>query len=215
MDKLPLETKLRKRIHRDTAILQDIVMDEIYSSVDLAFHGGTCIWRVYKGNRFSEDLDFYMKRWHPENVKKALKRLESFGIKLTKFKTTVNTIFSSLKKDNVSVKVEISKPHWSFRSELKEYERINGSYLPIYVLPPEDLFKEKVETYLHRRLIRDIYDVYHLYSICNHEKIKKYGRILINNLPEPVDESVLKTLIITGRAPSFNEIKSKLERWFL
>ena len=215
MEKLPLEKRLKKRVHLETAMLQDIAMDELCSGLDLILHGGTCIWRIYGGSRFSEDLDFYMKKWDPDAVKESLASLDKFGIKMEKFKATENAIYSSIKKDNISVKIEASKPHWQFDAVLGEYERVNGSYLPIRTLSPEDLFKEKAETYLNRKLIRDLYDVYYLYRFCDFEKIKKYGKALVKGLPPPVDESVLKALIITGSIPSYKDMEQKIKGWFL
>ncbi|MFH1246948.1 MAG: nucleotidyl transferase AbiEii/AbiGii toxin family protein, partial [Candidatus Micrarchaeota archaeon] len=58
----PLANKLKKRLHLETATLQDEVVDLIYSISSPVLHGGTAIWRCYAGNRFSEDLDFYMPR---------------------------------------------------------------------------------------------------------------------------------------------------------
>ncbi|MFA5381740.1 MAG: nucleotidyl transferase AbiEii/AbiGii toxin family protein [Candidatus Micrarchaeia archaeon] len=211
---LPIEKKLKKQVHLETAILQDIIMEKLVYSLDLVLHGGTSIWRVYKGNRFSEDLDFYMEKWEPDKIKETLKELEIFEMKLKKFKKTKNTVFSVIEKNNVIVKVEASKKHWKFKEMLGEYEKTNGSYLPISTLSAEDLFKEKTKTYLNRRLIRDIYDIYFLFHQCDFKKIEKTGKEFIKNIPFPKDEDVLKSLILTGKVPTFNEIKLKLLNWF-
>ena len=211
---LPIEKKLKKKVHLETAILQDIIMEKLYSSLDLILYGGTGIWRVYKGNRFSEDLDFYMEKWEPDKIKEVLKELEIFEMKLKKFKKTKNTVFSVIEKNGIIVKVEASKKHWKFKEILGEYEKTNGSYMPIYTLSPEDLFKEKMETYQNRRLIRDIYDMYHLFHLCEFKKIEKIGKEFIKDIKKPKDGDVLKTLILFGKVPTYEEIKQKLINWF-
>ena len=58
--RIPLANKLKKRLHSETAFLQDEVIDIVYGlEPNAVLHGGTAIWRCYQGNRFSEDLDFY------------------------------------------------------------------------------------------------------------------------------------------------------------
>lgn len=59
---IPLEKRLKKRLHVDVGRLQDEAMEVLYS-VDntLVLHGGTAIWRCFSGNRFSEDWTFTAK----------------------------------------------------------------------------------------------------------------------------------------------------------
>ena len=59
---IPLILKLKKATHREIAKAQDLIVETLYEVFETAvFHGGTAIWRCYKGNRFSEDIDIYMK----------------------------------------------------------------------------------------------------------------------------------------------------------
>ena len=61
--KLPLFNRLKKRQHRELALLQDEITDIVYRISDEAvLHGGTAIWRCYGGNRFSEDIDIYIPK---------------------------------------------------------------------------------------------------------------------------------------------------------
>ena len=56
-----LFNRLKKKLHREIALLQDELIDIIYSiEPNAVLHGGTAIWRCFQGNRFSEDLDFYL-----------------------------------------------------------------------------------------------------------------------------------------------------------
>lgn len=59
--KIPLNLKLKRKIQKDIAYAQDIIIEELYTFFSTAvLHGGTAIWRCYNGNRFSEDIDFYI-----------------------------------------------------------------------------------------------------------------------------------------------------------
>ena len=75
MAQIPLALRLRKQVHRNVAVAQDIIVKELYGVFERAvLHGGTAIWRCYGGNRFSEDVDFYLQR--------DLKKLDVFFRKL-------------------------------------------------------------------------------------------------------------------------------------
>ena len=54
--------EIKEASQLEKAKLEDTVIELLYSRhKDLVLHGGTSIWRCYSGNRFSRDLDFYMK----------------------------------------------------------------------------------------------------------------------------------------------------------
>ena len=57
---IPLAMRLRKRIHRVVALAQDLMVMEAYDSPGAVIHGGTAIWRCYRRNWFSEEVDFYV-----------------------------------------------------------------------------------------------------------------------------------------------------------
>ncbi|MGQ9515294.1 MAG: hypothetical protein ACUVTL_09670 [Thermoproteota archaeon] len=48
------------------AELQDLMMIELSNSFNFILHGGTAIWRVYSGKRFSYVIDVYHN--DPKNV---------------------------------------------------------------------------------------------------------------------------------------------------
>ena len=99
MTHIPLSRSLKKRKQRTMGEIQDVLMDFIVQHYPGSiFHGGTCLWRVYKGNRFSEDIDLYLY-WKDDSETEAIKRdmshfLRPYNILLKKFKATENTIFS-------------------------------------------------------------------------------------------------------------------------
>ena len=57
MTEIPLILKLKKQNHKELAEAQDIMIENIFDVDDAVLHGGTAIWRCYKGKRFSEDID--------------------------------------------------------------------------------------------------------------------------------------------------------------
>ncbi len=51
--KVPLEKRLRKRLHVEIGLLQDELMELLYSISDsLVLHDGTAVWRCYGGIDF-------------------------------------------------------------------------------------------------------------------------------------------------------------------
>ena len=65
--------------------LQDLMLFSIYSHIgrELIFKGGTCLYKIYKLGRFSEDLDFTLnKRIDIKEIsKKIVSDLDLLGIK--------------------------------------------------------------------------------------------------------------------------------------
>ena len=130
---IPLEKRLRKRLHAETAMLQDEVMDTLYSIENkLVLHGGTAIWRCYGGNRFSEDLDFYCKDIH-EIERQLNKKINERGLVLQKFKKTENLVFCKISNGTVEVRVEINFAV-DKRAVARQYEKADGNLIDVFNL---------------------------------------------------------------------------------
>lgn len=205
MVKIPIILKLRKRSHKEIAKVQDLLVKILYETFEKAvFHGGTAIWRCYNGNRFSEDIDVYI----PNNQKKInslFKNFEKVGFKIEKKKISENSIYSKLKINNTQVRFEalLKKAN----GILKDYETAEGNIIIVYTLTPEDFIEEKVNTYLKRLKIRDLYDIFFLLRhVKNKEDIKKVLKRLIRGFKEPEDESDLRVLILEGIIPKADKI---------
>lgn len=212
--RIPLENRLRKRLHVEIGRLQDEVIDIVYSLEEKAvLHGGTALWRCFSGNRFSEDLDFYLnadKKFEREFKQK----LESRGLQLLKYKKTTNAVYSKISNGTVEVRFEadLRKPK---DFEVREYERIDGTFSNVFTLSPEKLLEEKLEAFKNRKLIRDLYDVFMLSSLeFENKKINSKVKEFLKKIPEPVDEKNLKTIIFSGAVPSFGQMVFALERRF-
>jgi len=212
MVNIPLNLKLRKRTEKDIAYAQDILVIDLYKFFPKAvIHGGTAIWRCYSGNRFSEDVDAYINR-DLSKINKFFKSLELKGFRIIKKRVKENSLYSELEFNNATVRFEATfqnkKPFF------RKYETSESFFINVYTLSPEDLITEKVETYLKRRRIRDLYDIYFLTSyIENRKAVAGYLKKLIANYEKPEDEENLANIIITGAVPSSNEILSEIKRW--
>ncbi|MCI0503075.1 nucleotidyl transferase AbiEii/AbiGii toxin family protein [Candidatus Micrarchaeota archaeon] len=210
---IPIANRLKKRLHVDTGILQDELVDLLYS-VDnrIVMHGGTAIWRCYGGNRFSEDLDFYSPR--DFNEKEFVEKARQRGLTVLKFKKTANLIFSKVTNGNVEVRVELnhSAPH---AGAIRNYERMDGSLMTVLALNPQELLLEKISAYADRRLIRDIYDIFHLSSIADGSPgLQEEMRKFLHKLEPPLDEENLKAIVYSGAIPSFRQMVEQLRSRF-
>jgi len=210
---IPLILRLKKVNHREIAKAQDIIVQTLYEIFDNAvFHGGTSIWRCYKGNRFSEDIDVYIPR-DMDKINKLFETLEKKGLIVERKKISEQSIFSTLKFNRTSVRFEaiFKKANGS----LKEYETAEGNLLTVYALTPEELIEEKTMTYLKRFKIRDLYDIFFLLRYVKEiSNVRKCLEELITKFKNPIDEKDLKVLILEGLVPDkesmLSYIKGKL-----
>ena len=71
-----------------------------------------------------------------------------------------------------------------------------------------------VDTYLKRKKIRDLYDIYFLLNYTENKKIiRNHLKKLIENYGNPVDEANLANIIIMGAVPNSNELLMEIKRW--
>ncbi len=209
---VPLNLKLRNKKDREVAFAQDIMVAELYKFFpEAVIHGGTGIWRCYNGNRFSEDVDVYIKR-DERKIEEFFKSLETKGLKFIKKRLKENSLYSGWDFKGIEIKFEAT--FQNKKPFLKKYETAESFFINVYTLTPEDLVIEKVETYLKRRKIRDLYDIAFLINyVENKELVKDYLKKLIAKFEKPIDEENLADIIIVGVVPSSNELLMEIERW--
>ncbi|MEK6917643.1 MAG: nucleotidyl transferase AbiEii/AbiGii toxin family protein [Nanoarchaeota archaeon] len=210
MIKIPLQTKLKREIHRKIAYAQDLIVKEVYSVFDKAvLHGGTAIWRCYDGKRFSEDLDFYL----PKDRKKIdilFENLKKAGFEIKKRKISETSVYSELELNRLLIRLEATFQKIS--GIICDYEMSDGNIVSIYSLTPESFLSEKSNTYLKRFKVRDLWDVFFLLKIVeNPGTIKEVGN-LINNYKKPIDEEDLKVILLEGIVPSADEMINYIKR---
>ncbi|MDP2925566.1 MAG: nucleotidyl transferase AbiEii/AbiGii toxin family protein [Nanoarchaeota archaeon] len=208
--KIPLQTKLKREIHRKIAYAQDLIVKEVYSVFDKAvLHGGTAIWRCYDGKRFSEDLDFYLPN-DKKKIELLFENLKKVGFEIKKKKISENSIYSELELDRLLVRLEATFQKVS--GVLCDYEMSNGNIISIYSLTPESFLVEKSNTYLKRFKVRDLWDVFFLLKMVDNPRaIKEIGN-LINNYKKPLDEEDLKVILLEGIVPSADEMFDYIKR---
>lgn len=206
---IPLQTKLKREVHRKIAYAQDLIVKEIYSVFDKAvLHGGTAIWRCYSGKRFSEDLDFYLPN-DKEKIEILFKKLKNLGFKIKKKKISENSIYSELELERTSVRLEVT--FQKIAGIICDYEMSDGNIISIYSLTPEIFIKEKSNAYLKRFKIKDLWDVFFLLKLIDTPKIKEIEN-LIKNYKKPIDEDDLKVILLEGIVPSADEMMEYIKR---
>jgi predicted nucleotidyltransferase component of viral defense system len=212
---LPIDKKLKKKIHKTIALAQDILVLELYDRFpSTVIHGGTAIWRCYGSNRFSEDIDVYLPLTLKSiDFQEFLDSLKRKGFIIQKFKRTSNSIFAKFSYSDAIVRFEaVFKNVKNFVT--KQFEMIDGTFILVKTLKPEEIIKEKVLAYLKRRKVRDLYDIFFLLRFV--EKKEEVGKVLnqlIKNFQKPIDEKELKVLIISGSIPTVEEMVEEVSKW--
>ncbi len=210
--KLPLNLKLKKKSHKEIAYAQDIFVEELYNSFPRAIiHGGTAIWRCYNGNRFSEDIDVYIIK-NNKKIDSFFNSLKKKGFKIIKKRIKENSVYSEITINNTFIKFEAT--FQTKKPLLKRYETSESFFINVYTLSPEDLVTEKVNTYLKRKKIRDLYDIYFLLNyISNKARVINHLKKLIKNFEKPIDQENLATIIFSGAVPNHKQLLEEIKRW--
>ena len=73
---------------------------------------------------------------------------------------------------------------------------------------------QKISTYLKRKKIRDLYDIFFLLRhVKVNSKMKEKLRILTKRFEFPEDEQNLKAILISGPIPTTKNMLDYIERW--
>jgi len=205
--------KIRRKHQREIAFAQDLIVESIYRFFpDAVLHGGTLIWRCFNGNRFSEDLDFYFPEKSREKVKEFFESLKRMGFSVDKLKIRERSVFSRLSFRRVEIRVEAVFK--KVKAALLDYECVDGRIIPVKGLTAEELLEEKIEAFINRKKIRDLYDIYFLVKLVKRTKaIEQKLTRLIKAFKKPEDEKELERLILFGYCPTSEEIIDYLKRW--
>ena len=208
--KIPLILKLKRAQQKEIAKAQDIIVSTMYNVFDYAvLHGGTSIWRCYGGNRFSEDVDVYIAN-DSKKIELFFNKLKEKGFIELKKKISETSIFSNFEFNRINVKFEALFK--KVKGELKDYETADGNFIIIYTLSPETLIKEKVEAYLRRLKIRDLYDIFFLLKYVKDKSlVNRDLERLLKEFKHPIDETDIKVLIIQGIIPSINSMLNYIQ----
>ena len=125
---------------------------------------------------------------------------------------TGNVIFSSIRNNNAVIRVEINHVS-NVTGNQMGYELTDGSHVEVLSLTADQFINEKILAYTDRRYIRDIYDIYHISTNFQLQALTRQNLMeFLSNLPSPIDEPVLRTLVYTGLAPTFENMIGEMKR---
>ncbi len=204
--RIPLAKMLKGRLLK-IAELQDMVVLELSKRFDFVIHGGIAIWRVYGGKRFSRDIDIYHQ--NPEIIAQHFSKL----FNVTKSRITPSKTLYLRLVDEAIVELQASPAFREIQVVESDFWLIDGTSIVVKTLTPENLVKEKVETFLNRGMARDLYDIYYLLDFCESGIRSELKKILPALQEPPRDFSGLRELILMGKAPSFEAIVRKVRRF--
>lgn len=222
--------EIRDQTQLEKAKLEDVLTELLYHKYDqMVFHGGTSIWRCYSGNRFSRDLDFYLKAatnkermLHYTELADFLKE-SGFRIKEKGYDNSTETMHI-LVESNVKMKIDIN---FKYKTGVPtEYRKVDDSRMIVLSLSPLELLKEKIIAYNDKLVstnkfkqseVQDLYDMYHLIPLINKadkKTVKDLG-LLVERIREspPPNMSSLGHLILAGLPPSFELMVESLKKW--
>lgn len=170
--------------HAEKDYLQDVLLLSLYSYLkdEFVFKGGTCLQKVYKLNRFSEDLDFTYKsnkkisRILPQvlrnieflNIKVMVKEIQEFP-NGTNVRLLLNgPLFTGNPATQCFIPLNISKKEKVIlepqrTSYLSSYPEI--ATFELFAMREEEILAEKIRTIYTRDKPRDVYDLWFLLTI--------------------------------------------------
>ncbi|MBI4980279.1 nucleotidyl transferase AbiEii/AbiGii toxin family protein [Candidatus Woesearchaeota archaeon] len=161
--------------------LLEVLLFALYTKIkdELVFKGGTAMYKMYRLNRFSEDLDFtFMK--HRKEISKTIQRvveeLSLLGIsvkikEIQEYRQQINVhleckgpLYNGSKESLVFIPINISLRE---KVQYAGFEMLFSSYreipsFEVYVMKEQEIVAEKVRTILSRDKARDVYDLWFL-----------------------------------------------------
>lgn len=200
---------------------------------DAVFKGGTCIKCLYGIERFSEDLDFTVKKpkQFSKEIQRILRDIEGIGIQNRFIKEELfpeaytceiafqGPLYGGTSQTRNKFRIDsgrrigvVRKPEWRLISSA--YPETGETFL-VLAMAPEEILVEKVMAMAERRKGRDLYDVWFLLNagVTFDRKLlkKKGGTINIKHLPDKrAYERDLKRL--TPRIIPYEQVKRDVGR---
>lgn len=129
----------------------------------LIFTGGTMLRLCYGLNRFSVDLDFWI--YKEIDIDKYFSRLKEFLLQYYSINDAQNKFYTMLfeikSKDYPrSLKIEIRKKIEKVKTELSiAYSPYSNIQVLVRTLSLQEVMKSKIEAFLSRKEIRDLFDI--------------------------------------------------------
>jgi predicted nucleotidyltransferase component of viral defense system len=142
------------------------VLDKLNSGRFLphfVFGGGTALRLCFGLNRFSVDLDFWLVK--NTDTKSLFKELKKYLASFYEIKDSADKFYTLLfelrsKVYPRSLKIEIRKEAKKVKTEQAiAYSPYSNTQVLLRVVTLEDMMKAKIETFLERKEIRDVFDM--------------------------------------------------------
>lgn len=163
--------------------LQDIALLNLYREFGnkLVFKGGTCLYKVYKLMRFSEDLDFNGRRGF--KPKKFFHKLPYFfqlldmnsRVRMKPFESGTNVyldingpLYDGKKESIATIIFNISvRERTLLGIQRHPYKPVYQEIRPfdLFVMDEEEILAEKVRAIYGRNKARDVFDLWYLLKI--------------------------------------------------
>ena len=210
---------------------------------EIVFKGGTALYKFYKLNRFSEDLDFTLRK--DLDIDKLLngiiEDLKAFGIEaeIKKKKKAYNSFLITLRMKGPLYNNPLSLTNIRIDINMKSsvyIEPFFGRYEPIYpdipsfslcVMDEREILAEKISAILTRNYARDLYDLHYLLkkginvdfelieSKMNYYNQKFIKKDFIRKVNEKEDIWKIElSPFIIGNLLKFSEVKKFVLRFF-
>jgi len=225
--------------------LQELLLFGLYSEVgpELVFKGGTCLYKLHKLSRFSEDLDFTLSKKADlkEAVRKAVDRMRFLGVSgvvkdVKKYSREINfrllfrgPLYRGSRENlcfiplNVSLRerVALVPERVTISSMYRDIPSFN-----VFSMRAEEILTEKVRTIFMRNKPRDLYDMWFLLergvpmdlSLVN-RKLAVYGeRFDVKKFAERVNRMgklwrVDLKNLIISELPEFEAVKNSVIKY--
>lgn len=227
--------------------LQDITLLGIYREFGnrLIFKGGTCLYKVYKLNRFSEDLEFTAeKRFKPKDFFARLPHIFSLfnincRVKVESFQHSINIyleingpLYDGRKESRSRLILNISSREKVFFLPLRIiYTSLYQEVRPfdLYAMEEKEILAEKVRAVHQRDKARDMYDLWYLLTVkkvpVDFKLVQK--KLLYINLKFSQDIFFRKIrekknswqmdlpALLSGQLPLFSQAEEEIKQYFL
>ena len=219
---------------------QDLVLFNLYRQVgkEFVFKGGTCLYKIYKINRFSEDLDFTVtKKIDIDKIMRlVLYSIQSLNIGATikemdKFQNQINIrlafrgpLYKGTKESMLVLTLNLSSRERSVNPPKREmivpmYKDIPS--FEIFAMDEKEIVVEKIKTIFERNKPRDVYDLWFLLKIKGlridegllSKKIKGFDKKEFARKLEEKEQNWERELkrFISGTLPPFAQVKKEIE----
>ncbi|MGQ4891442.1 MAG: nucleotidyl transferase AbiEii/AbiGii toxin family protein [Candidatus Njordarchaeia archaeon] len=195
--------------------IQDVILFILFTQINerFVFKGGTCLWKIYKSNRFSEDLDLEINKQF-DFVQNLADYLEAWGLNVDvgKKRLTTNALYArldishkSLGRERVAIEV-VFKESKDVKNVLYTSPYPDIPNFPINVLSIKKIIADKISAIINRNQPRDLYDLYFLLTtydqVIEVENEREFKNCVLR---KKEDWKELQYLVI-GRLPKFEDV---------